>query len=71
MFFKDLMSNVDENVDENNSLGEDPMVSNDLEDDEIEYDPFEFSHMTKFHFQECYLIRRFGKFKGLTMVMQV
>jgi hypothetical protein len=27
--------------------------------------------MMKFHFQECCLIRRFGKFKGLMMAMQI
>jgi hypothetical protein len=71
MLSKDSMSNVDENVDENDSLGEDPIISNDMKDDEVEHDPFEFSHMMKFHFQECCLIRRFGKFKGLMMAMQI
>jgi hypothetical protein len=51
------MSNVDENVDENDSLGEEPIISNDMKDDGVEHDPFEFSRMMKFHFQECCLIR--------------
>jgi hypothetical protein len=71
MLPKDSMSDVDENVDENGSLGEDPIVSNDTKDDEVEHDPFEFSHMMKFHFLECCLIQRFGRFKGLMMAMQI
>ncbi len=38
------MSNVDENVDESNSLDEDPTTSEEPDDDEIKHDPFEFPH---------------------------
>jgi hypothetical protein len=44
MLSKDSMSNVDESVYENNSLGEDPIMSNEPEVDEVEHDPFEFPH---------------------------
>jgi hypothetical protein len=44
MLFEDLMSNVDENVDESNSLNEDPTSSNELDEDEVEHDLFEFLH---------------------------
>jgi hypothetical protein len=27
--------------------------------------------LTRFHFQDCCLFQLFGKFKGLTMVMQI
>jgi hypothetical protein len=35
MLFEDLLSNVDESVDESNSLDEDPIVSDELDDDEV------------------------------------
>jgi hypothetical protein len=41
---EDSMSNVDENVDESNSLDEDPTTSEEPDDDEIKHDPFEFPH---------------------------
>jgi len=43
MLFKYSMFNVDESADENNSSSEDPIMSNELDEDEIERDPFEFS----------------------------
>jgi hypothetical protein len=36
------MFNVDESVDKRKSLGEDPMMSDEFDDDEVEHDPFEF-----------------------------
>jgi hypothetical protein len=36
------MSNVDESVDKSESLGEDPIVSNAFNEDEVKHDPFEF-----------------------------
>jgi hypothetical protein len=44
MLFKNLISDVDENVDENNSLGEDPIVLDEHDEDEVEHDPYEFFH---------------------------
>jgi hypothetical protein len=57
------MLDVDESVDENNSSGEDPITSN--------ITPLNSLMMTKFHIQDCCLIRRFDRFKGLTMAMQI
>jgi len=44
MLFEDLMSNVDESVDKSDSLNENPTSSNELDEDEVEHDPFEFLH---------------------------
>jgi hypothetical protein len=44
------MFNVDESVDENDSSSEDAIVSNELNEDEIEHDPFEFSPNVKIPF---------------------
>jgi hypothetical protein len=57
------MFNVDESVDENNSSSEDPITLN--------ITPLNSLMMTKFHIQDCYLIRQFDRFKGLTMAMQI
>ncbi len=50
MLSKYLMFNVDESVDENDSSSEDAIVSNELNEDEIEHDPFEFSPNVKIPF---------------------
>jgi hypothetical protein len=44
MLSEDAVSDVDESADENNSSNKDLIVSNELDEDEIEHDPFEFSH---------------------------
>jgi hypothetical protein len=44
MLFKKPMSNVDENVNENNSSGKDPITSNEPNEDEVEHGPFKFLH---------------------------
>ncbi len=38
------MSNVDERADENDLSNEDPITSNESNEDEVEHDPFEFLH---------------------------
>jgi len=68
---KDLMFDVDEGAYESNSSDKDPTMSNEPNEDEIEHDPLNSFMMTKFHFQNCCLIQRFARFKGLTMVMQI
>jgi hypothetical protein len=50
---KDSMSNVDENVDESKSLGNNPIVSN---EDQDQHDPLNSLMKTTFHFQDCCLI---------------
>jgi hypothetical protein len=50
MLFKDSMFDVDENVDKSESLGEDPIVSNELDEDEVKHDPFEFLNDDKIMF---------------------
>jgi hypothetical protein len=42
MLFEDSMSNVNENEDETKSSGEDRIELNELDEDEVEHDPFEF-----------------------------
>jgi hypothetical protein len=44
MLFKNLMSNVDGSVDESDSSGEDPIALDELDEDEVEHDPFESLH---------------------------
>jgi hypothetical protein len=44
------MSDVDDNANESNSVGEDPIVLNEPYEDEIKHDPFEFSHDDKILF---------------------
>jgi hypothetical protein len=56
MLSKYSIFNVDESANENDSSSEDPIVSDEPDEDEIEHEPFEFSLMTRFHFQDCYLI---------------
>jgi len=70
MLFKDLMSNVNESVNESNSSSENPIMLDELEEDEIEHDPFEFPHDDEIPFSRLLSIQ-FGKFKGLTMMMQI
>jgi hypothetical protein len=41
MLFQNLMSNVDDNVDENDSSGKDPIASKEPNEDEVEHNPFE------------------------------
>jgi hypothetical protein len=50
MLFKDSMFNVDESADENESLNENPITLNELDEDEFEHDPFEFPHDDKIPF---------------------
>jgi len=38
------MFDVDENVNKKNSSNKDPITSNELNEDEVEHDPFEFSN---------------------------
>jgi hypothetical protein len=42
MVFENSMSNVDESVDENNSSNEDPTMLDELDEDEVKHDLFEF-----------------------------
>jgi hypothetical protein len=44
MLSKNLMSDVDESVNESNWSGEDPTTSNEPNEDEVEHEPFEFPH---------------------------
>ncbi len=44
MLSKDSMPNVNESVNENNSSGENPITSDELNEDEVKHDPFEFPH---------------------------
>ncbi len=50
MLFEDLMSDVDESVYESDSSGKDPIALNELNEDEVEHDPFEFPHDEKVPF---------------------
>jgi hypothetical protein len=44
MLSKYSMSDVDESANESNSLNEDPIISNELDENEVKHDPFEFPH---------------------------
>jgi hypothetical protein len=50
MLFKDSKSNVDESANESDSLGEDPIMLNEQDEDEVEHDPFELPHDDKIPF---------------------
>ncbi len=50
MLSKDSMSQVDESVDENNSLDKDSKTSNELDENEVKHDPLEFPHDDKIPF---------------------
>ncbi len=50
MLFKNLISDVDESVDESDSLGKNPIALNEHDEDEVEHDPFEFFHDDKILF---------------------
>jgi hypothetical protein len=50
MLDKDSMSNVDESANESNSSGEDPIVLDETNEDEVEHGPFEFPHDDKIPF---------------------
>jgi len=50
MLFKDSISKIDENANENNSLDKDSKTSNELDEDEVKHDPFEFPHDDKIPF---------------------
>jgi hypothetical protein len=56
MLFEDSMFEVDESANESDSLGEDYITSNELDEDEVEHDPLNSLTMTRFHFQDCCLI---------------
>jgi hypothetical protein len=65
------MSDVDESVDESDSLNEDPTKSYELDETKLNMTSSNSLIMTRFHFQDYFLIWQFGKLKGLTMVMQI
>jgi hypothetical protein len=44
------MFNVDESVDESNSSSEDPIALDELNEDEVKHDPFEFPHDDEIQF---------------------
>jgi hypothetical protein len=45
MLFEDSISDVDDESEiENNSLGENPIMSNEPDEDEVKHGPFEFLH---------------------------
>jgi hypothetical protein len=44
MLSENSMFDDDESANESDSLGEDPIASNELNEDEVKYDPFEFPH---------------------------
>jgi len=44
MAYKDLMSDVDESANENDSSNKDPTTSNELDEVEVKHEPFEFPH---------------------------
>jgi hypothetical protein len=44
------MFDVDENANENDSLSEDPTTLDELDEDEVKHDPFEFPHDDKIPF---------------------
>jgi len=50
MLFKNLISDVDESVDESDSLGKNPIALNERDEDEVEHDFFEFLHDDKILF---------------------
>ncbi len=50
MLFKYLMFDVDESVNKSNSSYEDPIMSNEPNEDEVKHDPFEFLHDDKIPF---------------------
>ncbi len=50
MLFKNLIFDVDESVDESDSLGKNPIALNEHDEDEVEHDPFEFFHDDKILF---------------------
>jgi hypothetical protein len=50
MLSQDLMFNVDENANENDSSSEDPTTLDELDEDEVKHDPFEFLHDDKIPF---------------------
>jgi hypothetical protein len=47
MLFKNSMFDVDESADENDSLNKGPIMSNELYEDEVNHDPYEFPHDDK------------------------
>jgi hypothetical protein len=49
------MSNVDESANESNSSGEDPIELDELDEDEVKHDPFEFPHDDKIPFSRLLL----------------
>jgi hypothetical protein len=71
MVFKDSMLNVDESAYESHSSDKDPTTLNEPDEGEVEHDPLNTLMMMKFHFQNCCLIQRFCRLKGLIMVMQI
>jgi hypothetical protein len=45
MLFEDSISNVDDESEiENNPSGKDPMMSDEVDEDEVKHGPFEFLH---------------------------
>jgi hypothetical protein len=50
MVSKNLMSNVDENVNESNSLDKDLTLLDELNENEVKHNPFECPHDDKIYF---------------------
>ncbi len=56
MVSKNLMSNVDENVNESNSSNKDLTLLDELNENEVKHNPLNALMMTRFIFQDCCLI---------------
>jgi len=56
MVSKNLMSNVDENVNESNSSNKDLTLLDELNENEVKHNPLNAPMMTRFIFQDCCLI---------------
>jgi hypothetical protein len=54
MLFKNLMFNVNESADESDSLGDNPIMANELEEDEVKHEPFEFPHDDEIPFSRLF-----------------
>jgi len=52
MVRKNMLFDVDENVVESDSSNENPITSNESDEDEVEHDPFEFLHDDEIPFSE-------------------
>jgi len=71
ILFEDSMFDVDENANESNLMGEDPIMLDEPYEDEVEHDPFELSHDDKISFSRLLsnlMVRQVQRFE---MVMQI